>query len=107
MSRLSCLALLGLLIGALSERPLQAEPRAPSSFHVIGSLPAAPLSAAEMHATTGKAVLTVQQLLLLATRTTLGPGITVWTYSSQGDPLMVTATWDTGATAGAGTITGP
>jgi hypothetical protein len=98
----TCLPIL-LCGGLLSS--VHAEPRIPGapSFVTVHAIPAQPLSPGTMRATRGKA-LSLPQFFALATATTLAPGVTAWTYSSDGDPVSVTATWSTGTTSGSGTI---
>ena len=62
-----------------------------------------PLTLTEMAQIKGKGT-PLQNFLALATKTQVGPGVYVYTYSQHGDPISVTATWNTGSTSGTATV---
>ncbi|MGE3538073.1 MAG: hypothetical protein AB7N91_11650 [Candidatus Tectimicrobiota bacterium] len=72
-------------------------------WQALQGLEATPLHTQEMDGIKGKG-LTLSAFLSQATRTSLGSGVYVWSYSSDGNPFSVTATWNTGSSSGTGTV---
>ncbi|MGE3541938.1 MAG: hypothetical protein AB7N91_31550 [Candidatus Tectimicrobiota bacterium] len=95
-----------LLTGCLAsfsaaDEPQRGKGQAPT-WETLQAVQATPLEAHEMHAVAGKGprVNIAQFLRNQAIGVQVAPGVTVWGFSSDGDPFAVTATWNTGSSRG-------